>query len=294
MLVIDEKNCGLYLQKLEQIGKKIPLMQRGYSLGDEKIFINGICLHNIESGKTFFSTKKVLGKGAFGEVLVCVEVKTGVHYALKSQRYYKSIVENQVEGNKLFGKDSEIYGPWIDEKASVAYIVTPLAQTSLLSYLNASARKLAPKELLLMVLLIAKNLKEIHAKGKVHCDLKLDNILLYEDKKAGLFIVKISDFGTMKDKGDQGRTINADHRVYSHYPPEYFLTVTGKQIFTVDPSFDVWSFGKLLKHLSQFTTSIDIYLNPLVAHCCLPDKSARINMDKAIKYLETARSSFFA
>lgn len=48
---------------------------------------------------------------------------------------------------------------------------------------------------------ILKGLRHIHAKGFVHCDLKLENLLLFEDG-----VVKIADFGLAKKAGQkQGR-----------------------------------------------------------------------------------------
>ncbi|KAJ6997379.1 mitogen-activated protein kinase kinase kinase 17-like [Populus alba x Populus x berolinensis] len=48
---------------------------------------------------------------------------------------------------------------------------------------------------------ILKGLRHIHAKGFVHCDLKLDNILLFENEE-----VKIADFGLARKAGKaQGR-----------------------------------------------------------------------------------------
>ncbi|KAK8743415.1 hypothetical protein OTU49_001435, partial [Cherax quadricarinatus] len=80
-------------------------------------------------------------------------------------------------------------------------------------------------------------LNEIHRKGVLHGDLKMDNIMIQNESHPYNFIVNIVDFGLAQRLGEKRRI----YRIKSpHYPPESHCA--GK----ASESFDVFSLGMII------------------------------------------------
>ncbi|KAK8719555.1 hypothetical protein OTU49_013957 [Cherax quadricarinatus] len=82
-------------------------------------------------------------------------------------------------------------------------------------------------------------LKQIHKRGVLHSDLKMDNVMVQNVDDPDNFIVNIIDFGLAQRLGKSREIFNSKSR---HYPPE--SCCPGKAL----RSFDVYSLGILICH----------------------------------------------
>ena len=147
-----------------------------------------------------YESLAIIGRGAFGEVHVCREIKTGNIYAIKKMKKEILTQKNQVmhiRSEQLIM--SKIKSPWIvDLKASFQeddylYLVMEfLPGGDFMSYLikkdilTEDEAKFYTAELILAV-------DSIHKLDCIHRDIKPDNILI--DKNGH---IKLSDFGLAK------------------------------------------------------------------------------------------------
>lgn len=171
-----------------------------------------------------------LGSGSYGKVYRCKN-------AFGSDKAVKCIPNNKTTGlNCLFEASimSTFDHPYINKTKRIytadnnLYIVQDLAVTDLHNYVDKNG---VPEEGLLRtwIFSIVQAIKCLHDNDIVHCDIKPDNILLYEDNT-----VKLNDFTlSTKDKWPNKYKISTA----THRAPEVWLNRKwGK------PS-DIWSLG---------------------------------------------------
>ena len=142
----------------------------------------------------------IIGRGAFGEVHVCREKKTGKIYAIKKIKKYILIIKNQIRHilneQILMSKASS---PWIVElKASFQeddylYLVMEYLPGGDLMNLLIQKDTLTEKEAKFYIAELILAIESIHNLDCIHRDIKPDNILI--DKNGH---IKLSDFGLAK------------------------------------------------------------------------------------------------
>ena len=142
----------------------------------------------------------IIGRGAFGEVHVCREKKTGKIYAIKKIKKYILIIKNQIRHilneQILMSKASS---PWIVElKASFQeddylYLVMEYLPGGDLMNLLIQKDTLTEKEAKFYIAELILAIESIHNLDCIHRDIKPDNVLI--DKNGH---IKLSDFGLAK------------------------------------------------------------------------------------------------
>ena len=142
----------------------------------------------------------IIGRGAFGEVFVCREKKTGKIYAIKKIKKDILVVKNQVRHvlneQILMSKASS---PWIVElKASFQegdylYLVMEYLPGGDLMNLLIEKDTLTEKDAKFYISELILAIESIHNLDCIHRDIKPDNILI--DKNGH---IKLSDFGLAK------------------------------------------------------------------------------------------------
>ncbi|KAK9061863.1 hypothetical protein SSX86_019047 [Deinandra increscens subsp. villosa] len=90
---------------------------------------------------------------------------------------------------------------------------------------------------------ILKGLRFIHQKGFVHCDIKLQNILLFSDEFSDKDDVKIADFGLAKRAAERGNSGYEIRGTPLYLAPE---TVAGGE---QEPAADIWAVGCLVSEM---------------------------------------------
>ena len=155
-----------------------------------------------------YESLKIIGRGAFGEVHVCREIKTGKIYAVKKIKKDILLQKNQIIHIRSEQKFmSKVKSPWIvDLKASFQeddylYLVMEFCQGG--DFMNLLIKKdiLSEDEARFYTAELILAVESIHKLDCIHRDIKPDNILI--DKNGH---IKLSDFGLAKISENLGQS----------------------------------------------------------------------------------------
>ena len=142
----------------------------------------------------------IIGRGAFGEIHLCREIKTGKIVAVKKIKKELIIEKNQImhiRNEQLFM--SKVKSPWIVElRASFQeddylYLIMEYLPGGDFMNLLIEKDKLSEEESRFYIAELILAVETIHSYDCIHRDLKPDNILI--DKNGH---IKLSDFGLAK------------------------------------------------------------------------------------------------
>ena len=161
-----------------------------------------------------YESLAIIGRGAFGEVHVCREIKTDNIYAIKKIKKETLIKKNQIihiRSEQLFM--SKVKSPWIvDLKASFQegdylYLVMEYLPGGDLMSLLIKKDILTEDEARFYIAELILAVDSIHKLDCIHRDIKPDNVLI--DKNGH---IKLSDFGLAK----------VSDKLYENYKYENF------------------------------------------------------------------------
>ena len=147
-----------------------------------------------------YESKAIIGRGAFGEVHVCREIKTDKIVAVKKIKKDLLAKKNQiihVRNEQLFM--SKVKSPWIVElKASFQeddylYLIMEFLPGGDFMNLLIEKDKLTEEEARFYIAELILAVESIHKLDCIHRDIKPDNILIDKDGH-----IKLSDFGLAK------------------------------------------------------------------------------------------------
>ena len=147
-----------------------------------------------------YESLSIIGRGAFGEVHVCREIKTGKIFAIKKMKKDILAQKNQVihiRSEQLFM--SKVKSPWIvDLKASFqeddfVYLVMEFCPGGDFMSLLIKKDILTEEEARFYIAELILAVDSIHQLDCIHRDIKPDNILIDKDGH-----IKLTDFGLAK------------------------------------------------------------------------------------------------
>ena len=147
-----------------------------------------------------YESLKIIGRGAFGEVHVCREIKTGKIVAVKKMKKDLLAQKNQIihiRNEQLIM--SKIKSPWIVElRASFQeddylYLIMEFLPGGDFMNLLILKDKLTEEEAKFYIAEVILAIESIHKMDCIHRDIKPDNILIDKDGH-----IKLSDFGLAK------------------------------------------------------------------------------------------------
>ena len=147
-----------------------------------------------------YESLSIIGRGAFGEVHVCREIKTGKIFAIKKMKKDVLAQKNQVihiRSEQLFM--SKVKSPWIvDLKASFqeddfVYLVMEFCPGGDFMSLLIKKDILTEEEARFYIAELILAVDSIHQLDCIHRDIKPDNILIDKDGH-----IKLTDFGLAK------------------------------------------------------------------------------------------------
>lgn len=243
-----------------------------------------LCWDAVRIGKGIFLLGEQLGAGAFGKVRTALHIHENKLYAIKSQkvsRPHDTAVQLQVHLTKNFGISGEVYGPTYFYEGSSAqneivmcYVAMPLADVALHRYLSPSMSSQDVDKILRQVLV---GLKRLHDKGYVHMDIKSDNILVKDGN------AYVADFGVSVKVGSVRPLSSQPSSKYVHCGPEMFVDGAVGPTFVAQPSFDVWSFGHLVRTCNKFVYSS--HREEIASMCMKRDPSQRPSIETLVSSL---------
>ena len=200
-----------------------------------------------------YESLAIIGRGAFGEVHVCREKKTGKIVAIKKIKKEVLIIKNQVihiRNEQLFM--SKVKSPWIVElKASFQeddYLYLVMEYLPGGDFMNLLIKKdiLTEDEARFYTAELILSIESIHKLDCIHRDIKPDNILI--DKTGH---IKLSDFGLAKvsdklfENKDQigNYKINSHQKNYSCVGTAYYVAPEVLKKKGYGQEIDWWSVG---------------------------------------------------
>ena len=213
-----------------------------------------------------YESLAIIGRGAFGEVHVCREKKTGKIYAIKKIKKRVLIIKNQIRHvineQIIMSKAST---PWIVElKASFQegdylYLVMEYLPGGDLMNLLIEKDILTEKEAKFYISELILAIESIHNLDCIHRDIKPDNILI--DKNGH---IKLSDFGLakisdklyekedekyknfLKNKSNDKNTKMTHNKNFSCVGTAYYVAPEVLKKSGYDKDIDWWSVGIIL------------------------------------------------
>jgi tetratricopeptide (TPR) repeat protein len=183
-----------------------------------------------------------IGSGGMGIVYKAKDLKLGRFIALK---FLSGTLSDNKEAKERFFQEAKAAAALNHQNICTIYEVAEVEGSSFIAmeYIQGESlrdriirKSLDITEVVDITFQIAKGLKEAHAKGIVHRDIKSANIMLTESGQA-----KITDFGLAKLSGDSFITKeDTTMGTVSYMSPEQ---IRGKN---VDHRTDLWSLGVLI------------------------------------------------
>ena len=213
-----------------------------------------------------YESLAIIGRGAFGEVHVCREKKTGKIYAIKKIKKQVLIIKNQIRHvineQIIMSKAST---PWIVELKSsfqegdYLYLVMEYLPGGDLMNLLIEKDILTEKEAKFYISELILAVESIHNLDCIHRDIKPDNILI--DKNGH---IKLSDFGLakisdklyekedekyknfLKNKSNDKNTKMTHNKNFSCVGTAYYVAPEVLKKSGYDKDIDWWSVGIIL------------------------------------------------
>ena len=190
---------------------------------------------------------ELIGKGTFGQVYKCYDYKREIFVAIKILRKnskirkqgeqeiknLESINEKDLDDSKCLVKMLQCF-----EYRSHLCISFELLSINLYQFLKKtqfSGINLNLVKRIALQILIA--LRHIHGLGLIHCDLKLENILLKSECKTS---IKVIDFGSAS---------NYVNSLFSYVQSRYYRAPEVILGYGYDNKIDIWSLGCILVEL---------------------------------------------
>lgn len=194
----------------------------------------------------YFVTDQVLGKGANRPVVLCINKKTNVKYALKvledSARSRREISTHwKVSMNSDYiVKIADLYECTRSRKKYILLVLEYMAGGELFNQIIKKSKPFSEKQVAKIMFQICSAVNELHEKNIAHRDLKPENILLSSTDEETA-VIKITDFGFAKEANtyESAQCYSVDYAApellhHKSYNTKY------------DLACDVWSLGVIL------------------------------------------------
>ena len=191
----------------------------------------------------FYKYGRLLGKGAFGKVNLCLHTLTGRLVAIKSinkekikNERQKQKIEQETKIMETLSKSKNIVKIFetYETKKHICIVMEYICAGDLLTYIKKRSKLTEPVAKFIFKQIIL-GIKHIHDNNIIHRDIKLDNILLDLDNN-----IKICDFGVSR-KINIGEIMFEQCGTPAYIAPEILIN-KGYEGFGVD----VWSAGVVL------------------------------------------------
>jgi membrane-associated tyrosine/threonine-specific cdc2-inhibitory kinase len=246
-----------------------------------------------------FETIQKLGEGSFGEVFKVRCKQDGKYYAVKKMRYfhhgvhYKRERMEEVRRYEEFSDNANcvtLYKAW--EQADVLFMQLELCRGSVEDYVE-KVKCVSESFIWSFFLDMLLALKSLHEKNLIHLDIKLDNVLITDDKSC-----KLADFGLVFDlqNNERSRAIEGDARYiapellngsYSLANDIFSLGITLLELAT---NLELPVNGKLWQELRSGNIPVDLInklppeLSKIVISMMNPNARLRPSVDQLLQH----------
>ncbi|KAH7663269.1 S-receptor-like serine/threonine-protein kinase protein [Dioscorea alata] len=245
MLVVKVRSSSSYYKRIQLNSSSVGSTLRCFTYKELEEATNGF--------------RKELGSGAFGTVYegflplnlkTCIAVKKLENMLKEKEKEFRAEVQSIGQTHhknlvRLFG--------YCDEGANRLLVYEFMSNGSLTNFLFGGARPSWNKRMEI-ILGIARGLLYLHedcSTSIIHCDIKLQNILLDNELTA-----RISDFGLAKLlKPDQTRTNTGIRGTKGYVAPEWFRNAA------ISTKVDAYSFGVMLLEIICCRKNLELELN---------------------------------
>jgi serine/threonine protein kinase len=238
-------------------------IERGLALDAEKLLSASPEPKEIfvaEGTEGIWVGSNILGEGTYGKVYAVTEKHTGINLAAKIGK--RTSMDNMEHERQCLSKFAsphviQMFGFVAVSDDRIALLLE-IAECDLQAWLSQnplpSLPALAPRWQL--TLQMAAGLCHVHSRDVVHCDVKTENALIFQNGK----LLKISDFGCSMAL-QVGKAIVVGNLTYTSLfrPPE--LIVAGSNKTFASPATDVFAFGCVCFDLFRSRHS-SLYLFP--------------------------------
>lgn len=192
-----------------------------------------------------YDLKALLGKGGMGAVFAAYDAKADCEVAVKllQPRFMpiddarRQFLDEAKAMHRMPAHASAVVIKDLGTEARPYYVMEHMPGGSLASRLHGSP--LSNDEALRIALQLAKALEYVHTRlGKMHRDVKPENVLLAEDGSA-----RLADFGLIRGPGQGAKGMRAGTLPYM--PPE----LVADKGLNIGFEWDIYSFGATLYHM---------------------------------------------
>uniref|UniRef100_A0A3P9K289 Protein kinase domain-containing protein n=1 Tax=Oryzias latipes TaxID=8090 RepID=A0A3P9K289_ORYLA len=198
----------------------------------------------LRSHEGVYIVEKFLGEGTFGKVAKCTNLSTNKEVAIKIiKKGFNHTAQDEIKAMIEISKiDAHKYNlfkcvDWFHYKSHVCMVFEMLDQ-SLFDFMNdRRSRPLFVQEIRDIAWQLLISLKGLKSINLVHCDIKLDNIMLV-NQVSEPFRVKLIDFGLTKKTTDMRTGTRMQNICFR--APEVILGLP------LDERLDMWTVGYVL------------------------------------------------
>lgn len=197
-----------------------------------------------------YEVRRVVADGGMGRVYEALDLETRRNVALKILHHEVARDSVAVERfrrefdvSKLLSHDHvvEVYDFQPTEDGSYVLVMEFLYGEELRSALKRES-VLSPARIVRMLAQLAAGLDSAHEKQLVHRDLKPDNVFLCQQRDGD--VVKILDFGSVKDKADNAKKLTVLGTTIGS--PFYMAPEQAQGLDTLDHRADVWALAAIV------------------------------------------------
>lgn len=184
---------------------------------------------------------KILGKGTYGTAVECYDHKRNQKVAVKILKIGRDHLETAAKEIHILKKVKSVYT--VQFKKAFYFrghvcMIFELLSISLSSYMKMRRYTALEMPFIRRVSIqLLMGLKDIHAHGVIHCDIKPQNILLKHLHKTG---IKIIDFGI---------SCMGKPKIFNYLQTRYYRSPEIILGCSFGSSVDMWSFGCILGEL---------------------------------------------
>ncbi|KAI8899337.1 kinase-like domain-containing protein [Globomyces pollinis-pini] len=192
-----------------------------------------------------FNMVAVLGRGAYGKVMLATEKKTNTPYALKALKKDAVIAGGEIKSVMVEKRILQTIGaeshPFFvnlhfafDTPSRIYLVMEYISGGDLMGHL-AKLKRFPPKRAHFYACEVLMALQHFHKNKIIYRDLKLENILLCADGH-----IKVADYGVCKDDFQYGQSTSTFCGTLDYMAPE----ILAKQKYGL--AVDWWAFGVLI------------------------------------------------